>query len=175
MVDPNEISLVEGDGISTPDKLRVDVGDLNILEDDVADAVHAKALANDLGTVLSHDGLVAADGDTEDTGVVVRDGLGGSIRLVVGAPVVLVDSKLVSRTCSPGSTTGTGRGSLGSAEVVGARKDDDTGLAVAQVAHELVGCRGVHSSGRATTSNSLGETLSGACWSRYDQYEFIWT
>lgn len=164
VVDPDHVGLVKGDGISTPDVLRVDVGDLDVLEDNVADAVHAKTLANNLGVVLANDGLVAGDSDTEDTGVVVLDRGRGSVRLVVGAPVVLVDSKLASRSSAPGSTTGGGGGSLGSGEVVGSREDDDTGRAVAQVAHELVGGRGVHSSGRATTGNSLSETLSGACW-----------
>lgn len=163
MVDPDQISTVEGDGVSAPDVVRVEFGDLNILNDNIADADHAETLAHDLGIVLAHNGLVAGYGDAEETSIVVCERGVGRVRLEVGAPAVLVDGKLAGSGCAPGSTTGRGRGSLGSGEVVGSIKDDDTGTAVTQVAHELGGGRGEDSSGRATSSDALGETLSGTC------------
>lgn len=41
----------------------------------------------------------------------------GSIRLVVGAPVILVDSDLASRSSTPGSTASGSGGTLGIGEV----------------------------------------------------------
>lgn len=36
-VDPDQVGSVNGDGISSPDVLWVDVGDLDVLDDDVGD------------------------------------------------------------------------------------------------------------------------------------------
>lgn len=39
MVDPDLVSAVQSDSITTPDILRVQFGDVNVLNDDIADAV----------------------------------------------------------------------------------------------------------------------------------------
>lgn len=72
MVDPDKVAVVEGDGVSAPDVLRVQVGDGDVLDDDVLGAADdAQALAlDDTGVALAEDGLVRSDGDTEGPGVV---------------------------------------------------------------------------------------------------------
>lgn len=75
VVDPDLVGAVEGDGIATPDVLRVQVGDVDVLDDDVlCSAADAEALAHD-------DALVS---DTDDTLVASKvNWLSGCI--VVGA------------------------------------------------------------------------------------------
>lgn len=95
VVEPDQVSLVDGDGITTPDVLRVDVCDsdvpmvsrlacvptklsrlrprqgLNILDDDVLDTVddaQTTALNSTLGA-LTNQGLVGANVDTEHTSI----------------------------------------------------------------------------------------------------------
>lgn len=92
VIDPNQVGLIDGDSITTPDVLRVDVRDsdvpvisqlvctlakfsclnLNALDDDVlntADHTQTTALDNTAGT-LANQGLVGANGDTQHTSVV---------------------------------------------------------------------------------------------------------
>jgi hypothetical protein len=87
---------------------------------------------------------------------------GGSRRLVVVAPVVLVDSNLTSSSSAPGSATGTGSGTLSVAEVESLGEDNDTRGRVTKVRDQLGSGAGVDGSSRATTSNTLGETLRSA-------------
>lgn len=48
VVDPDEVGAVQSDGITTPDVLRVQVGDPNVLDDDVrSTALDVKTLALD--------------------------------------------------------------------------------------------------------------------------------
>lgn len=159
MVDPDQVGAIQGDGIATPDVLGVDIGKRNILDNDILGADNADTLALDGGTVDADERLVAADQDAQHTGIVVRDAHGGRIRLVVVAPVVLVDGNLARRRGAPRRAAGARGGALGSAKVKGAVDDDDAGLAVAEVADELVGGRGVHGRGGATTGDALGKTL----------------
>jgi len=96
VINPDQVSLIERDGITTPDVLGVDVGDsdvpvinqlaciprklsrsklrqgLKVLDDDVLDtADHAQTTAlNNTATALANQGLVGANGDTEHTSVV---------------------------------------------------------------------------------------------------------
>lgn len=102
VVDPDVVGLVEGDGISTPDVLGVDVGDgdvpvvcwyafLNrlmaygslgyLLDNDVGNtADHADTTAlDDTAGALSNQRLVGVDSDTEQTGVVAKDRLAKAI------------------------------------------------------------------------------------------------
>lgn len=104
---------------------------MDVLDDDVLDTVNnaqTTALNNSAGA-LTNQGLVGANVDTEHTSVfavrrisiegisiiarVMRyslgDGSGSGIRLVVGAPVILVDGNLAAGGSTPRSTTG-GRG-----------------------------------------------------------------
>lgn len=96
VVEPDQVSFVDSDGITTPDVLGVDVCDsdvpmvsrlacipkkpsrlgptqaLNVLDDDVLDTVDdAQTTAlNNTGAALTNQGLVRANGDTEHTSVV---------------------------------------------------------------------------------------------------------
>lgn len=48
MIDPDKVSTVKSDCISTPDVLRVEFGDVDVLNDDVLGSVgDAQALATD--------------------------------------------------------------------------------------------------------------------------------
>jgi hypothetical protein len=96
VVEPDQVSLVDGDGVTAPDVLGVDVCDsdvpvinrlvrvttqlsrlksrqvLNVLDDDVlhtVDNAQTTALNNTAGA-LTDQGLVGANGDTEHTGLV---------------------------------------------------------------------------------------------------------
>ena len=153
------------------------------LDDNVAgtaDDTETLAL-DDTGGTGAQQGLVGGNGDTEGAGIVAGDWLvviyldedefggfllgygdGGSRRLVVRAPVVLVDSKLASRSSAPGSATGTGSSTLSVAEVESLGEDNDTRGRVTKVRDQLGGGAGVDGSSRATTSNTLGETLRSA-------------
>lgn len=135
VVDPDQVSAGQGDGITTPDVLGVQLGDTDVLDDDVLHAVgHAQTLAlDDSRGARAEDGLVRGDLDGVQTGLVVSDRDGGSVGLVVGAPVVLVDGLLASGACSPGSTSGLGSGALGSGEVEGLGQDDDASRGVGKV------------------------------------------
>lgn len=165
VVDPDEVSTIDGDGITTPDVLRVDVGEANVLDDDVLSiGVDANTLALDdtLGA-LADEGLVGADGHTEHTSLVVLDArdLGG-VGLVVVAPAILVDGLLAGGASAPGSAPSRGSGTLSSGEVECLGQDDDTGRGVGKVADKLSGSRGVDGCSRASTSDALSKTLSSA-------------
>lgn len=136
VVDPDKVSLVQGDGITTPDILRVDVSDSDVLDDDVlgaADDTDTTAL-NDTGTALANKRLVGVDGDTENTGLVVGDaGHFRGVGLVVVAPVILVYGELATGASTPRSTTRSGFSALSVGKVEGLGKDDNTRLAVTEV------------------------------------------
>ena len=75
VVDPDQVGVVNGDTVSTPDVLGVDVGDGNVLDDNVSGAANeAQTLTLDhTGRAFTEDGLVRVDGDTEGTGVVAAE------------------------------------------------------------------------------------------------------
>lgn len=135
VVDPDQVGAGEGDGVTSPDVLRVQLRDTDVLDDDVLHAVgHAQTLAlDDSGGARAEDGLVRGDLDGAQTGLVVGDLDGGRVGLVVGAPVVLVDGLLASRASSPGSTSRLGGGTLGSGEVEGLGQHDDASLGIREV------------------------------------------
>lgn len=163
MVNPDHVGVVQSDSISSPHVLGVDIREGNVLHNDIRGLHNADTLALDGGTGLANKRLVARDRDTLDTSVVVRYRYARRVRLVVGAPVVLVDGNLASAGGSPGGTSRGGGGTLGASEVIGSLEDDDTGLRVTQVGDQLIRSRGVDRGGAATTGDALGETLSGAC------------
>lgn len=48
MIDPDIVCTVQGDGIAAPDVLRIDVGNGNILNDDIGSTIYdAQALTLD--------------------------------------------------------------------------------------------------------------------------------
>lgn len=74
MVDPDVIRAVQGDRITAPDILRVQLGEVHILDDNVADAAdHAQALASDDALAANaHNALVRAHVDLLQRRLVVR-------------------------------------------------------------------------------------------------------
>jgi len=87
VVDPHHISTVKSDGITAPNVVRVELGDLDVLDDDVVGAGNnTETLALDhTAAALADDGLLGSNSDAENTSVVVVDaGLRG-VGLVVRA------------------------------------------------------------------------------------------
>ena len=79
--------------------LRVDVRDLDVLDDNVGSAVHdTKTLAlDDTAAAVTDNRLVGSNSDTKGTSSIVGDGVDSrSIRLVVLAPAVLVNGGLAT-------------------------------------------------------------------------------
>jgi hypothetical protein len=128
MVDPDVVSVVEGNSITTPDILRVKLSDVNVLDDDVLGTNDAESLTTDdtLGANADQ-GFVGANLDTQNTGLVIFDVNLGSVGLVVATPVVLVNGSLALGSSSPGGTTSLAGGTLSADEVDGAVEVDDTG------------------------------------------------
>lgn len=102
MVDPDHVGPIQSDSITTPDILRIQFGDVNVLDDDIADAVgQAQSLApNDTSSANADDGLVGGNIDALDRRLVV--GTGGY--RVAAAPIgrVEVDGILASATTRVG-------------------------------------------------------------------------
>ena len=157
VVDPDHIGAVNGDGITTPDVLRVDLSETNVLDNDVLDvASHADTLALDdtLGA-LSDQRLVGLDSDAEHTSLIVGDAADlGSIGLVVVAPSVLVNGDLASGAGTPWAATGGGSLTLSASEVKGLGEDDNTGRRVTEVADELGSSGRVDGLSVTTTSDT---------------------
>lgn len=157
VINPDHVGAVNGDGITTPDVLRVDLGETDILNNDVLDvASHADTLAlDDTLAALSNQRLVGLDSDSEHTSLVVGDAANlGSVRLVVVAPAVLVDGDLASGAGSPWAATGRGSLTLSASEVESLGENNDTRRRVTEVADELRSSRGVDRFGAATTSDT---------------------
>lgn len=163
VVDPDQIGVVQGDGVAAPDVLRVEVRDVHVLDDDVLGAAdHADALALDDALVADPDErFVGLDGDAKDTGLVVLDVHLGRVGLLGVAPAVLVDGSLAAGPSAPGSAAALGSSALGSGEVEGPVKHDDAGLRVAEVGDQLSSGRRVHGAGVATSRDALSKALSG--------------
>jgi hypothetical protein len=155
VVNPDHVGTVNGDGITTPDVLRVDLSETDVLDDNVLDvASHADTLAlNNTLAALTNQRLVGLDSDSEYTSLVVGDAanLGGA-GLVVVAPSILVDGNLATGAGTPWTATGGGSLTLGTSEVEGLGQDDDTRGGIAEVADELRGAFWVDRCGVATTS-----------------------
>lgn len=121
MVDPDHVGVVQGDGITSPDVVRVKVGNVDVLDDNVGGSRHdPETLAlDDTGRALTDQRLVGLDRNTQETGVVVRHaGLGG-VGLVVITPAVLVDGELACGSSTPRGTAGGGGSALGAGKVEG--------------------------------------------------------
>ncbi|RDW78851.1 uncharacterized protein DSM5745_05703 [Aspergillus mulundensis] len=73
VVDPDPVAVVEGEEVSSPHVLRVCIGEVDVLDDDVAGAAaDAQALAaDDAGAADTDDTLVAADVERRLAGVVI--------------------------------------------------------------------------------------------------------
>jgi hypothetical protein len=157
LTDHTPHTSVNGDSITTPDVLRVDIGEANVLNDNVLCVAHdAHTLAlNDTLVALADQRLVGANGHAEHTGFVVGDLADlGCAGLVVVTPLVLVDGELALRASSPWSTTRIGDGSLRSGEVKGLGQNDNAGRRVRKVVLELSDGRWVDRGGTASSSDT---------------------
>jgi hypothetical protein len=107
VVDPDHVRAGKSNGIAAPDVLRVELGDVNVLDDYVFDAVgEPDTLALDhTFRARADDCLVRGDHDRVETSLIVSDGRGGRIGLVVSTPIVLVDGGLAAGASSPRCAT----------------------------------------------------------------------
>ena len=107
MVDPDHVGTCQSNGIAAPDVLRVELGDVNVLDDDVLDTVgKSDALAlDDTFRARADDRFVRGYHDRIETSLVVSDRSGWCIGLIVSAPIVLVDGGLAARASSPWCAT----------------------------------------------------------------------
>lgn len=90
MVDPDHIGTSNGDSITAPHVLRVDLSEVDVLDDNVLNAIgHVDTLAlDDTGGALADQGLVGLDLDRVPGSLVVCDGADGwRAGLVVLAPL----------------------------------------------------------------------------------------
>lgn len=115
MIDPNQVAVVQGDGISSPDIFGIKIRNLDVLDDNIfcpTDDAQTSALDH-AGASGADQTLIARDSDAERSGGVVLDCHRGCIGLVVGAPVVLVDGLLTGGPGAPRRAAGGCHGALG--------------------------------------------------------------
>ena len=88
VVDPDPVAVVQGEEISSPDILRVCVGEVDVLNNDIADAAaKAQALAaDDACTADTDNTLVAANVDRRRAGVVIGTAYPGAVIAGVSNP-----------------------------------------------------------------------------------------
>ena len=163
MVNPNLVSAIQGDGISTPDELGVQLGDVNVLDDDIANAVlHQQTpAANNTLAANANNRLVGGHGDALQTSLVIGTS-GGRVR---ATPVRVVNGILT------GTATGVGIGNAAlavgtlalAAEVVELLVDEDrTRSTVPEPLGQLGDITGRSSSGITAASRARCETNSAA-------------
>lgn len=162
VVDPDEIGAGERDGVAAPDVLRVEVRDVDVLDNHVLGTVgDTQSLAlNHTRRPDADDRLVAADVDALDTSLVVGNGDGGSTRtgIAVRAPTRLVDGILAAVAgagVGGGAATGGCHAAFGADEVVLLVQDDDTGRGVSEPGLQLVDVGWVLGGCATTTSCSF--------------------
>ena len=178
VVDPDQVRSMEGDGIASPDvsdttsqplekydlrkygagSLRVQVGDMNVLDDNVRHAIDESKTfsAEHTRSTLSDQCLVGSNMDSIGRSIVVGDG----DRVTITAPVRSVNGKLACRIfCAPGSATILGGFTFGAEELECLCENNDLGsFALEQLDQLLVGL-GVHGSRIATAGNAGSEAL----------------
>ncbi|KFY13018.1 hypothetical protein V492_03540 [Pseudogymnoascus sp. VKM F-4246] len=125
VVDPDEIGARERDGVAAPDVLRVEVRDVDVLDNHILGSIrHAESLPlNHTRRSDPDDGLIAPDIDAGDPGLVVRHGDGGraGAGVAVRAPARLVDGVLAAVAgagVGGGAAAGFGHAAFGADEVV---------------------------------------------------------
>ena len=100
MVDPHHITAFQGDGIAAPYVLRVELGHMDVLDNDVGSTGNAETTTlKDTCGSRANQGLVRRDYDRVQTSFVVGDGCSRCARLVVTTPIVLVDGCIRVRIC----------------------------------------------------------------------------
>lgn len=139
LTDPDQVGAVDSDGISTPDVLWVQLGDVDVLDDDVFCALCDVETLPTEDALVAHtdDGLVGADGETCNAGLVVGDLDGRRARagVTIGAPACMVDGVLATISgalvrCRPAAVFG--GGAFSTLEVEFLVEDNAAGGAVGQ-------------------------------------------
>jgi hypothetical protein len=138
VINPNVVCSSQSNRVTTPDVLRVELGDVNVLDNHILDTVgQPDALAlDDTFRPRADNRLVGGDLDGVKTSLIVGDRGGGSIGLVVSAPVVLVDGGLAAGTSAPRRATGSGDGRTG--EVERLAQQNDARARVSKVGDQLL-------------------------------------
>lgn len=161
MVDPDQIGAGESDSVTSPDVLGVELGDVDVLDNDVCGAVrYTQTLAPDHTCgPNADDGLVAADIDARDTGLIVRDrdGSGASTSVAVRAPARLVDGVLAAIAgagVGGGAAAGLCHATFGADVVVLLVQDNDTGGGIGEPGRQLGDVGRVLRSCAATTGRA---------------------
>lgn len=164
MVDPDLVGAIQGDSITTPDVLRVELRDVDVLDDDILDtASQTQTLAaKDTSATNTDDGLVRSNRQALETGFVV----GASGRWVVTAPVgtASLDGILA------GAATAVGVWDAAVAILAGVLTEevellvnkDHTGSVVAQPALQFGNVTGGRRARITTTGGTTGKTKCGA-------------
>ena len=165
MVNPDVVGAVESDSVTTPDEFGVELGDVDVLDDDVADTVHQAQTLSTQDTRATHanNGLVGGDFQALNTSVVVRAGKGRVATAPVGA--ILLDGILARAAAGVrGGLAALAVGALAlAAEEVELLVDkDDAGGAVGQPSLQLADVARRSRSGITTTSRAASETEGGA-------------
>ncbi len=167
--DPDEVSLVESNSVTTPDVLRVELGNVNVLNDNVLRSVgNTETLAADNTLVTNtDDGLVGAQVDSSYTSIVVRnlDRFGTCASVSVGTPVGGVDGILtsVARACvgCRAATSGSSS-SLSALEVELSVKHDTARSAVREPSLQFGYRRRYETCCSATSSGTFSEAFGCA-------------
>lgn len=164
MIDPDHIGIVDGDGIAAPDERRVELRDLDVLDDDVACAAdNTQALSlEDTPAAHANEALVRLDDYAESRRVVVGDTDRRRTGLVVVTPVVLVDGLLAGCGSAIWRTTGLGSGALGAGEVEGGADVDVARGGISEVRDQLSGGGWVDGCCRAAASYALCEAFGSS-------------
>lgn len=165
VVNPDVVGAVEGDSVTTPDELGVELRDVDVLDNDVADTVHQAQTLSTQDTRATHanNRLVGGDFQALNTGVVVRAGQGGIATAPVGA--ILLDGILARATAGVRggfAALAVGALALAAKEVELLVDKDDTGGAVRQPGLQLADVAGRSGSGITATGRAASETEGGA-------------
>lgn len=159
MVDPDLISPIQADRITTPDVLRIQLGDMHVLDDNVLGPVgQTKPLASkNASTSNPDDGLVRSNRQALDPGLVVRAlGLGIRPAPIRTASVDGILARLAARIRLGNAAFAVGASVLRPDEIELLVDEDHTRRVIAQPGfqfRQILGCSrtGITSTGGATS------------------------
>ena len=165
MVNPNVVGAIQVNGITAPDVLRVKLGDMDVLDDDVFGIVgHAKSLATeDTSTTDTNNGLVRGNRQAFQTSVII----GAFRRWIVTAPVgtVRLDGVLARAAAGVGvrnTALAVSTSVLAADEVELLVYEDHTGSVITQPGLQFSDATGGRWACISTTCSAAGESKSGA-------------
>lgn len=155
MVNPDGIRIAESKSITTPDISRVQVGDGNILNNDVRRARKTKPFAVQRRPVRSYQRLVGLDVDPSGRCSIDFD----AVRCGVATAIKSVEERLAAilRGARVGVAGVDSGSSLGASEVECAVDDDVLRLARFEIGDEVFDSGGIDRLRTTTTSSSRSE------------------